>query len=154
LDNYLLWHVDAQGEAVEARLPKTGLPGFLTACVENLRDNWSVCLVDRLRSGPNFRALPIRDGRAYAELDLTEADSDLFIGHPLVADNPALKLLVNWQEPGLWFAEAHNPTDAPLTARLASAPGGPLARFEETVVLPPGSSKTFVLRQRGAAAAR
>jgi len=29
-----------------------------------------------------------------------------------------------------------------------------LAHFEETVVLPPGSSKTFVLRQRGAAAAR
>ncbi|MGA2066333.1 MAG: hypothetical protein ABSG86_15265 [Thermoguttaceae bacterium] len=154
LDNYLLWQVDAQGAAVEARLPKTDLPGFLTACVENLRDNWSVCLVDRLRSGPNFRALPIRDGRAYAELDLTEAPSDVFIGHPLVADNPAVKLLVSWQEPGLWFAEAHNPTDAPLTARLASAPGGPLAHFEETVVLPPGSSKTFVLPQRGAAAAR
>jgi hypothetical protein len=78
----------------------------------------------------------------------------VFIGHPLVADNPAVKLLVNWQEPGLWFAEAHNPTDAPLRARLVSAPGGPLAHFEETVVLPPGSSKTFVLRQRGAAAAR
>ena len=85
-DNYLLWHVDAQGVAVEARLPKTDLPGFLTACVENLHDNWSVCLVDHLRSGPNFRTLPIRDGRAYAELDLTEADSDVFIGHPLVAD--------------------------------------------------------------------
>ena len=75
--------------------------------------------------------MPVRDGRAYAELDLTAADSDLFIGHPLVADNPAVKLLVNWQEPGPWFAEAHNPTNAPLTARLTSAPGGPLAHFRK-----------------------
>ena len=112
--------------------------------VRFVRRKWDCCR----RRGPNFRALPIRDGRAYAQLDLTEADSDVFIGHPLVADNPAVKLLVNWQEPGLWFVEAHNPTDAPLTARLASTPEGPLAHFPETVVLPPGSSKTFSLRQR------
>jgi hypothetical protein len=143
LDNYLLWRLDAQGEAVEARLPKTDLPGFLTACVENLRDNWSVCLVDRLRAGPNFRALPVRDGRAYAQLDLTAADSDVFIGHPVVADNPAVKLLVNSQEPGRWFIEAHNPGDAPLAVHLTSAPGGPLSHFDERVTLPPGSSRTW-----------
>jgi transposase len=141
LDNYLLWRVDAQGEAVEARIPKTDLPGFLTACIENLRDHWSVYLVDRARSGPNFRALPVRDGRSFAQLDLTEADSDLFLGHPVVADNPAVKLLVSWQELGVWFIEAHNPTDAPLTARLSSAAGWPMFRFQDTVTLPPGTSQ-------------
>jgi hypothetical protein len=100
-----------------------------------------VYLVDRARSGPNFRALPVRDGRSFAQLDLTEADSDLFLGHPVVADNPAVKLLVSWQELGVWFIEAHNPTDAPLTARLSSAAGWPMFRFQDTVTLPPGTSQ-------------
>jgi len=148
LDTYLVWRLDGQGEAAEARLPKADLPGFLTACVENLCDNWSVYLVDGLRRAPNFRALPIRDCRTYAQLDLTEGDSDLFIGHPVVADNRALKLLVNWQEPGVWFVEAHNPTDAPITARLTSLSGWKLFRFEENVTLPPGTSRTWTCSEK------
>jgi hypothetical protein len=148
LDNYLVWRLDGQGEAIEARLRKTAMPGFLTVSVENLRDNWSVCLADRLRARPNFRALPVRDGRAYAQLDLTEGDSDVFIGHPVVADNPAVKLLVNWQEPGRWFIEAHNPGETPVTARLKSVSGGPLERFDETVTLPPGSSRTWTCAEK------
>jgi hypothetical protein len=148
VDNYLVWRLDAQGEAIEARLPRTDLPGFLTACVENLHDGWSVWLVDRLRAAPNFRALPIRDGRAYAELDLSEAPSDVFIGHPLVADDPAVKLLVSWQEPGVWFVEAHNPSDAPITTRLRSPAGWPLFRFDQAVTLPPGTSKTWICAEK------
>jgi hypothetical protein len=148
LDNYLLWRLDGRGEAIEARLPKTDLPGFLTACVENLHDNWSVCLFDRLRPWPNFRALPVRDGCAYAQLDLTEGDSDVFIGHPVVADNSAVKLLVNWQEPGQWSIEAHNPGEAPVTTRLTSAFNGPLARFDETVTLAAGHSRTWTCSEK------
>jgi hypothetical protein len=65
-----------------------------------------------------------------------------------VADHPAVKLLVNWQEPGRWFIEAHNPSETPLTTRLRSVSGGPLASFEKTVTLPPGSSRMWTCAEK------
>ena len=143
LDTYLVWRLDAQGEAVVARVPKAGMPGFLLAEVEGLNDGWSVWLRDRARKGPNIRGLPVRDGRAYAELDLVPGDLDLFIGHPVVSDRSEVRLLVSWMEPGRWFVEAHNPTDTPLKARLRSSQGWDLFGFKESVELAPGASRTW-----------
>ena len=47
---------------------KAQLNGLLMTVVEGLNDNWSVQLLDKKRPWPNHRALPIRDGKAYAEL--------------------------------------------------------------------------------------
>jgi hypothetical protein len=143
LDTHLVWRLDALGEAVEARVPKADMPGYLLAVVEGLRDGWSVWLVDRARKGPKVRGLPIRDGRAYAQLDLVPADLDLFIGHPVVCDKREIKLLVSWQEPGLWFVEAHNPTDEPVEAVLRSAGGWDIFSFKETLRLDPGTSRIW-----------
>ena len=133
---------------------------FLLAAVEGLNDNWSVWLHDRARKGPNIRGLPIRDGRAYAELDLVPGEPstvlgpglDLFIGHPVVCDQPDVGLLVSWMEPGLWFVEAHNPTDAPLKAELRSSKGWTKFALSESVELAPGTSRIWrVPEARGAA---
>ena len=155
LDTYLVWRLDAQGEAVEARVPKAAMPGFLLASVEGLNDGWSVWLHDRARKGPNVRGLPIRDGRAFAELDPTPADLDLFIGHPVVCGRiagnppPEVRLLVSWQQPGVWFIEAHNPTDKPLKAQLRSSQGWDLFAFKEAVDLAPGTSRTWRVQEKG-----
>ena len=151
LDTCLLWRLDAQGSAVEAKIPRADMPGFLPASIEGLNDNWSVFLLDRNRKGPNVRALPIRDGRAFAQLDLVEGDLDLFIGHPITCDRREVGLLVAWQEPGLWFVEAHNPTDKPLRTRLRSAEGWPTFAVDETVELAPGTSRIWRVKENAAA---
>ncbi len=147
LDNYLVWRLDGQGVGITAELPRAELPGFLPVCVEGLNDNWSVVLWDQARPAPNTRSLPIRDGKAWAQLDLNLADSRIFLGHPVVADRPEVKLLVAWQEPGVWFVEAHNPTEQPLPVKLSTAPGWGVFAFQQTLTLPPGASQTWQVQE-------
>jgi hypothetical protein len=144
LDAYLYWRARAAGGSFLARLPRTELLNFVPLALEGLNDNWSVHLLDRARPWPNHRALPIRDGRAFAQLDPTEKDLDVFVGHPVTADREELILHVAWQErPRVWYIEAHNPTEEALTARLRTSEGWNVFAFEETVELAPGSSRTW-----------
>jgi len=129
-------------------MPKTEMSGLLCTIVEGLNDNWSVQLADYARPWPNHRGLPVRDGRAYAQLDLSPAEMDLFIGHPVVCDNPNVKVLVSWQQPGVWFVEAHNPTDKPLHASLETGKGWELFDFRRQVELPTGSSRVWNVKTR------
>jgi len=147
-DSYFIWNVDAMGAAVRARLPKTAMPGFLPAAVDGLNDNWSVYLLDQARKGDNFRMLPLRDGRAWAQLDLNMADSDLFLGHPVTASDPRITLLVSWKQDGQWVIEAHNPTDAPSIATLTTTPGWPKFAFKEKVELAPGESRAWTVAEK------
>ncbi len=154
LDNYLVWRLDGkEGNGIEAKIPKVDLHARLTVSVEGLNDNWSVQLLDRGRklSPPevtgNTRGLPIRDGRCFAQLDLVEGDSDLFIGHPVTADKPDVKLLVAWRSPGVWQVEAHNPGDKSVKVHLRSNPGWTVFAFDETVELPAGSSQTWQVKE-------
>ena len=78
-------------------------------------------------------------------IDLNEDDLDVFIGHPVTADNPDVKLLVSWESPGAWFVEVNNSTDKPIKTTLTSSPGWTLFKFKETVDLAPGSSKTWTV---------
>ncbi len=146
LSNLLLWRVEAKGGAIEARIPRVGLHGFLPVCVENLNDNWSVQLLDKARKWPNHRALPIRDGRAFGMLDLAEAGSDIFIGHPVTCNRQNVRILVSWMAPGKWFVEAHNPGNRKLKVKLRSAPGWPVFKFKKTIKLLPGASRTWQVR--------
>lgn len=147
IDNYLIWRLAAGDGSVDVKVPRADLPGFLPAVVEGLNSHWSVQLLDRARKGPNTRALPIRDGKAYAMLDLTQGDSDLFIGHPVIADNAEVRILVSWMDKGKWFVEAHNPTDRPLKATLKSSPGWTPFSFAETIELAPGTSRTWTVAE-------
>jgi hypothetical protein len=144
LDTHLFWRAAAKDGALEARLPKTGLLNFIPVTLEGMTDNWSAFLFDRKRpAGANFRAIPVQDGVAYTQLDVTEGDADVFIGHPIVCDRPELKLHVAWKSPGKWFVEAHNPSEKPITAKLRANDGWPLFPFNETITLAPGSSRVW-----------
>ncbi|OPZ30474.1 MAG: hypothetical protein BWZ02_00761 [Lentisphaerae bacterium ADurb.BinA184] len=148
IENCIVWRADGGGVGLDARIPRTDMPGFLPVAVEGLNDGWSVQLLDRARPWPNHRALPVRDGRAFAQLDLCEADGDLFIGHPVVADNPAVRLQVAWQQPGVWYVEAHNPTDQPVKTALHSPPGWTVFAFKESIELAPGTSRTWQVKAK------
>lgn len=148
LDNYMVLRLGSENGAAEVRIPRVTLPGFLPVSVEGLNDNWSVILLDKARPKPNFRALPIRDGRTFAQIDTCLSDSDLFIGHPLTANRPEVKLLVSWQEPGKWFVEAHNPTDQAIQTTLKTNPGWTVFAFQETMTLAPGSSQVWTVTER------
>lgn len=146
-DTYFFWQASAAfGAGVAAKLPKTAMPGFLTARVSGLNDRCSVYLLDKNRPAPNFRALPIRDGVAWAQLDLNEADSDLFIGHPVLPYSKEVTVLVNWKQQGQWYVEAHNPTDQFITTTLRSPAAWTPFTFRETVTLAPGESKVWTVR--------
>jgi len=142
-DTYLIWHVDGNGQGMAAKLPRTDLGVFLTLEVSGLNDNWDVYLLDHARKAPNYRALPHRDGKAYAELDLTATDADVFVGHPLTCDQPSVKLMVSWQETGMWFIEAHNAVDKPLKTTIKANKEWTLFPFEATIELAPGSSQVW-----------
>lgn len=149
VDNYLFWHLEAgTGGAVVANLPKTALPGFLTTIVDGLNDNWTVQLLDRSRPWPNHRALPIRDGRAYAEIDSNDSAQELFIGHPVTADNHDLRLTVTWLAKGTWWIEAHNPSGQAVKAKLKSHPAWNAFRFAESADLASGASQTWTVAGR------
>jgi hypothetical protein len=143
LDTFLVWSVQAADGAVEATLPKVPLSAFLPAQITGLHDNWSVYLLDRQRAGVNFRALPMRDGVAYAQLDTTEADADLFLGHPVVSSRPEMTLQVSWQEPKVWYVEAHNPGAKTLAARIHTNSGWTRFRLDTTITLRPGESRVW-----------
>ena len=146
IDNHLVWRLEAQNGAVEVAVPKTAMLGLLPAVIEGLNDRWSVHLLDARRPWPNHRALPVRDGRAYAELDLVEGDSRFFLGHPVTAADPRVELTVAWQEPGAWHLEAHNPTDVAIKTALRTSPGWTLFALNEKVELAPGTSRHWTLR--------
>jgi hypothetical protein len=144
LDRHLFWLAEADGGAWEAKLAQADLLNFVPLVLDGLNDNWSVQLLDRARPWPNHRALPVRDGRSWAELDPVEGDLDLFAGHPVTASDPSVRIEVAWKEsPGTWIVEAHNPSDEPTKTALRSSPGWTLFDFSEQVELPPGSSRTW-----------
>jgi hypothetical protein len=148
--NYLYWELNGKGVGVEAQVPKADMPGFLPTIVDGLNGNWSAFLLDHKRKWPNFRALPIRDGASFAQLDLNEGDSDLFIGHPVTCGEKEVKIQVAWQEPGVWFVEAHNPTDEAVKTELRSSPGWTPFAFRETVELAPGTSRIWLVKEKPA----
>ena len=149
LDTYLLLDMEADGGAVEVGIPRTAMPAFLTARVSKLNDRWSVHLLDRNRRAPNHRALPVREGTTFAQLDLNDANLDLFIGHPVVADMPEVVLNVAWLSEGKWRVEAHNPSDAAIEAHLKSSAGWTLFNFDQKVRLEPGTSMEWTVDESG-----
>ena len=60
------------------------------------------------------------DGTAYAAVFADEA-IDLFLGHPVIADRPELRISLCNTLPGKWLVSIHNPTERAITARVESA---------------------------------
>lgn len=130
----------AAGQCFSGKL--TGkLIARLPVRVAGLNDRWSALLYDRKLK--QARPIGVFERRAWATV-VVNGERDLFVGHPLVADNPELRLQMTQAAADGWVVEAHNPTDQPMTVTLTRNPAfDPLTAKPfgpETVTIPAGSS--------------
>ncbi len=115
----------------------------LPITVSGLNDRWSAFLHDRRLE--QSRPVGVLEGKAWATINLA-GRTHLFLGHPVLVDNPDLFVQLTQSGEDAWTLEIHNPTDALITTRIRPHPDfGPLKRKAlpaDPVVIPPGASWT------------
>lgn len=111
----------------------------LPILVSGLNDNWSALLYDRTLQ--QARPLGVLENTAYATL-VIQPHTDLFIGHPVICDNPDIVLQVTQTAPDQWDTEIHNPTGTAAQVVVWPNPFfDPLrTRPAQTVDVPAGAS--------------
>jgi hypothetical protein len=115
------------------------LAGNLGCAVHGLNDRWTAWFQQGEKT--KTRILPVEKGTAYAVLRDEDEGRDVFIGHPVVADQPELVLNVALAEDGQsWRLEVHNPTDQAVKSLVRSSPHVTGIRFEERMEIRPGTS--------------
>ncbi|MGO8930088.1 MAG: hypothetical protein ACLQU3_24735 [Limisphaerales bacterium] len=113
----------------------------LPIAVSGLNDRWSAFLYDRQLK--KSRPVGVLEGKAWATINLA-GKADLFVGHPVLVDNPDLFVQLTQSGEQTWTLEIHNPTDAAITTRIRAHPDfDPLkgkAVPTGPMVIPPGES--------------
>ncbi|NQT87730.1 hypothetical protein HQ560_13255, partial [bacterium] len=109
--------------------------------VTGANPRWSACLWDAARG---IRPVPVFEGATWAVTEV-RGKADLFVGHPVVADNPKCVITAVHTDPSTWAIGVHNPTDQALTATVRPNPAfDPLAaQAAERVELAPGASRQW-----------
>jgi len=116
------------------------LSGNLGSAITGLSDTWSAVVQVQDGSGKT-RLIPVEKGTGHAVLRAEDEGRRLFIGHPLLCDNPQVVIsLARSQDWKTWEVELHNPTARALTAKVRPNPHVEGFRLTETIELPPGSS--------------
>ncbi len=109
--------------------------------VAGMNDRWSAYLYDRGKRAA--RPVGVLEGRAWAVVPMA-GETDLFVGHPLVADNPEVWIQVTQVAEQGWKAEIHNPTDQAIKVAVRKNPYfDPLQESTftvETLDVPAGAS--------------
>ena len=137
---YLL-EIDGAREQCFSGVLTGKLISSLPITVSGLHDHWSAYLYDRALK--KARPLGMFEGKAWATVSLT-GRQELFIGHPITADDAAIMLQLTQSNEHAWSLEAHNPTDQPITTTLRKNllfdPLQTSPFSEEKVTIPTGSS--------------
>jgi len=140
----LFLELDGRDGGTAFTIPRADLPMALPLIVDNLNENWSAILFDR--TACRWRPLGLLEGRAYATLDTAAGDQCVFLGHPFVADHPAVVLHLTQHSEYELQLEAHNPTDTPLATTIRRSPFFTLVEWpQQSVQLLPGESRLFAL---------
>ncbi len=137
---YILAVDGAKTHAFSGKL--TGaLISSLPIAVSGLNDGWSCYLYDRIRKAA--RPLAVFEGTGWATVSLNDTQ-DLFLGHPITADNPLVHIQVTQAAENKWKVEVHNPTDRPIRTTISKNPHFDPLRHNpftgETLTVPAGSS--------------
>lgn len=128
----------AEQGAVVVRLGAIEEPvGAVPLVAEGMNPNWTVKVHDS--DTDDSRPVAQFENRAVT-VCVPDREQTLFLGHPILADRSELSLTLVRSAGRAWDLEMHNPSDAPLQARVFSHPDWPVFRFAETVVVPAGSS--------------
>ena len=162
--------------AVEIKVPRSAdrLDANLPFRVAGLNPRWSAILwlkdgyvgAGRYGKAQNrFRTLATDfDGRVYFPVPSGQAAlHHLVAGQPVVADDAGKELFINvvclkdavGATPPLWHVAVNNPTDAPVTTKLAKTMDLPgLDWAGETITLQPGEQRILAHPKTGEAAAK
>ncbi len=113
----------------------------LPIAVGGLNNGWSAYLYDRGQK--KARPVGVFEGKAWATVRV-KGTLDVFVGHPVLADHPAVVVQVTQTGEQAWKTEIHNPTDGPVTTTIRKNPffdplkAKPFTR--EALTIPAGSS--------------
>jgi hypothetical protein len=117
------------------------LVSSLPIAVSNLNDRWSACLYDRTLK--QSRPIGVFEGKAWATITLADR-TDLFVGHPVLADQSELFVQLTQCGDDSWTLEIHNATDTPVTTRIRPNPAFDPLRAKafpaDPVTIPAGQS--------------
>jgi len=142
IDKRYILNIDGKKEGFKGRFEKEDLILTLPVIVSNLNKNWSVFLAENDKE----RARPIGqiDGFAYATIDLREEPGEIFIGHPVLADEE--NIIINVVQTGerSFSIYVHNPEKKEKRINLRSASGWKFGNIEiKNISLKPGEIKKF-----------
>ena len=120
----------AKDGAAVASISQAPLPDDLPVRVNGLQGRWSaVCADLPVAGGPisdpgslKWRPVGVYKGVGYLAININKGPRRLFMGHPLVCNQPKLFLnLISWGKAGL-RVEVHNPTKKPLKTTVRISP--------------------------------
>jgi hypothetical protein len=128
--------------AIVAEFAAADLPNPLGIAVDYMKERWDAAIVD-LDERELTRHCAIFRGEAWLVLDLT-CPRRVFIGHPVVADDPDVFITVCSLSAEGGEIIVHNPEPERRTVRLRTEPGlAELLTWEQTVKLDPGETRTL-----------
>ena len=147
-DAVFFFTAQADGREAEFSLGPQKLILDLPIRVRGLVDNG--CAAVYSQAQPWFRFVPVdAEGTAWLTAPI-EREHALWVGNVFTCDHPAIKLtlVVDGQAQGKApMIEVHNPTDAPVTARLNAAAHAPVfAGLRTDVTVPAGDSLWLMYR--------
>lgn len=144
----------AEQGGVRARIPHPAiLPNdILPVTVSGMNTNWSA---GAFRDGLFYRG-GIHRNTLYLGLEPTWLGQDLFLGHPLIADNSALAIEILRLDAATLEYTLCNAHTQPLKAKVRPSPAFSMPSFEQLVILDPGETRHFTrdLRTTSPAKAR
>jgi hypothetical protein len=132
--------IDGSRDEAFSGIIEGDLISSLPVAVSGLNDSWSAMLYDR--DLKKSRPLAIADGIAWAVFP-QKGSRNLFIGHPVTADNKNLIIQVTQSSESTWVLEVHNPTDKAITSTIKFNPYFDLIKVKsgvEKLTIPGGSS--------------
>ena len=136
---------DSQGVGVDFQAAAPGVFAYIPMVVGNLNPSWDAWLLDRTRDEPNWRQLPKLEGTAYAAVP-GDTKWDLFLGHPVVADDKGLVIALCNLKPGHWRISLHNPTGEDITTNVRSTRNWtPFTLAQRSVTVKAGASIDIML---------
>jgi len=136
---------EAEQGALVFQAEDVDLPAALPVEVRGLNANWSAGCGDL--AGKRYRPIAVHEGKGFVALDPRVKKQHVFIGHPVMCDDPEIVLCCVPLDAKTWALEIHNPTERTRTVRVRASGGWPGLAFEpKTEKVEPGASVHLQLK--------
>ena len=106
-------------------------------------ESWISIIAEYKERTNEVRYMPVLEGgEGYCQIETDKQDAEVFIGNPIVCDQPEVFICVIKAEKGKCTFEINNPTNKALTVTVRPSAGFDLTgRWTRNLTLPPGGFK-------------